>query len=130
MTSDCDLYEEIVDWSQETFGNNSERGPIGPLKHLIKEAGEAIEAPKDILEYADCQILVWDAAARAGFSYDELIAAVTAKFAMLKHREYPKTSDGEISEHVKETSPVPANMRADYNSGMFQQTVQQKLGWR
>jgi len=122
-------YEDIIEWSQATFGSSTERGPIGPLKHLIKEAGEAIEAPKDILEYADCQILVWDAAARAGFSYDELIAAVTAKFAMLKHREYPKTADGEISEHVKELPAGWNNMRAEFAT-VGHQTVQQKVGWR
>ncbi|MBF9651862.1 DUF550 domain-containing protein, partial [Streptococcus pseudopneumoniae] len=38
-----DFFERLADWSAETFGPRSHRGPIGPLKHLEKEAREAYE---------------------------------------------------------------------------------------
>lgn len=41
---------EHAEWSQATFGNV---GPIGPLKHLSKEALEAAAEPDDLSEWAD-----------------------------------------------------------------------------
>lgn len=38
MTCDTEraneVFNDIGQWSQATFGPDSERGPIGPLKHL------------------------------------------------------------------------------------------------
>jgi hypothetical protein len=97
-----ELFWKVADWSIKTFGSCAERGPTGPLKHLIKEANEALAAPKDISEYADCQILVWDAALRAGFNFSELQEAIEYKLKVLQGRTYPKVADGEVSEHLKE----------------------------
>lgn len=99
-------FYDVIDWSCETLGSRTERGPTGPLKHLKKECDEAIADPKDILEFADLQILVWDAAWRAGFTYVELEAACITKLAMLKQRTYLKVPDGEVSEHVKEVGAI------------------------
>ena len=38
-----------AEWSEKTFGNV---GPIGPLKHLSKEALEAAADPGDLSEWA------------------------------------------------------------------------------
>ena len=37
------FWNEQGEWSQKTFGLDSERGPLGPLKHLEKEAREGQE---------------------------------------------------------------------------------------
>jgi hypothetical protein len=81
-----DFWNEHGAWSEETFGPSRERGPIGALKHLAKEAGEAQEKPWDIEEYADCLFLVFDSARRAGFSYDDLSRAAFAKLEKNKLR--------------------------------------------
>ena len=47
-----------AEWSQATFGDV---GPMGPLKHLSKEALEAAAEPEDLSEWADMQFLLWDA---------------------------------------------------------------------
>lgn len=57
--------EAHAEWSRSTFGNV---GPIGPLKHLSKEALEAAAKPDDFSEWADMQLLLWDAQRRAGRS--------------------------------------------------------------
>ena len=49
---------EHAEWSDATFGDV---GPVGPLKHLSKEALEAAVNPEDSLEWADMQLLLWDA---------------------------------------------------------------------
>lgn len=56
-----------AEWSQATFGNV---GPVGPLKHLSKEALEAAEQPGDLSEWADMQFLLWDAQRRAGIKVE------------------------------------------------------------
>lgn len=95
------LWHDLSEWSQKTFGSDSERGPIGPLKHLILEANEAIEKPQDISEFADCLILVFDAARRAGFTFNQLEDAAIVKHGTNKYRYYPKPVGDEVSQHVK-----------------------------
>lgn len=58
-----------AEWSQATFGNV---GPVGPLKHLSKEALEAAEQPGDLSEWADMQFLLWDAQRRAGITDEQI----------------------------------------------------------
>ncbi len=55
------IRHEHAKWSDSTFGCV---GPIGPLKHLSKEALEAAAAPDDLSEWADMQFLLWDAQRR------------------------------------------------------------------
>ncbi len=110
----CDLLTDLLDdqakWSQATFGTDAERGPLGPLKHLSKEALEAAERPTDIVEYADCFLLLADAIRRGGFTLPQVLQAAKAKMIINKdpsQRTWPKpTSPTEPVFHVK-TAPTP-----------------------
>ena len=93
-------------WSQATFGPDSERGPVGPLKHLEKEAREAqAEMPgstEQESEIVDCLFLVFDAARRAGITHDRLFRAAFEKLEINKRRKWEKPeSDNEPVEHVR-----------------------------
>lgn len=88
-------------WSQATFGSDSERGPLGPLRHLEKEAREAQEAIGDIAEYADCLLLLLDAKRRGGFTTKDLIAAAEKKLEENKNRSWPKPDGDNPVEHLK-----------------------------
>lgn len=89
-----DVARDQAKWSQATFGKDQDRGPIGALKHLEHEAREAQAAPNDVSEYADCFLLVLDAARRAGFSVRDLLTAAIDKQEINESREWPKpTSD-------------------------------------
>lgn len=92
-----------ADWSQATFGNV---GPVGPLKHLSKEALEAAAEPGDLSEWADMQFLLWDAQRRAGITDEQITQAMIEKLAVNKKREWPEPKDGEPRLHIKE-QPVP-----------------------
>ncbi|EIB3736973.1 DUF550 domain-containing protein [Salmonella enterica] len=92
-----------AEWSDSTFGNV---GPVGPLKHLSKEALEAAAEPGDLSEWADMQFLLWDAQRRAGISDGEITAAMEEKLAVNKKREWPEPKDGEPRLHIKE-QPLP-----------------------
>lgn len=92
---------EHSDWSQRTFGTDDQRGPAGPLAHLAKEAEEARANPSDVSEYADCLLLVIDAARRAGFDIDALLSAASDKLQINRARKWgPPNADGSV-EHVR-----------------------------
>ncbi len=67
------IRQRHAEWSDKTFGCV---GPVGPLKHLSKEALEAAAEPDDLSEWADMQFLLWDAQRRAGISDAEITAAM------------------------------------------------------
>ena len=86
-----------AEWSQATFGDV---GPVGPLKHLSKEAIEAAAEPGDLSEWADMQFLLWDAQRRAGISDEQITQAMVEKLAVNKQREWPEPKDGEPRLHI------------------------------
>ncbi|MXF49729.1 DUF550 domain-containing protein [Raoultella sp. Lac2] len=94
---------EHAEWSQATFGDV---GPVGPLKHLSKEALEAATEPDDLSEWADMQFLLWDAQRRAGITDEQITQAMIEKLAVNKQREWPAPKDGEPRLHIKE-QPAP-----------------------
>lgn len=111
-----DLCRDHAEWSQKTFGSDEERGPVGPLKHLEKEAREAqqiwIDGYEDgeigteefsafKEELADCLLLILDASRRGGVKPMQLIEAGLAKLDKNKARAWPKSTPDEPVEHVK-----------------------------
>ncbi|EKB4202405.1 DUF550 domain-containing protein [Salmonella enterica] len=93
------IRREHAEWSDATFGDV---GPIGPLKHLSKEALEAAAEPDDMSEWADMQFLLWDAQRRAGISDGEITAAMEEKLKVNMARQWPEPKDGEPRLHIKE----------------------------
>lgn len=98
------IRHEHVKWSDSTFGCV---GPIGPLKHLSKEALEAAAEPDDLSEWADMQFLLWDAQLRAGISDAEITAAMEDKLKINMERQWPEPKDGEPLLHIKEPGNSP-----------------------
>ncbi|ENF3929512.1 DUF550 domain-containing protein, partial [Escherichia coli] len=93
------IRHEHAKWSDSTFGCV---GPIGPLKHLSKEALEAAAEPDDLSEWADMQFLLWDAQRRAGISDAEITVAMEDKLKINMERQWPEPKDGEPRLHIKE----------------------------
>lgn len=98
------IRHEHAKWSDSTFGCV---GPIGPLKHLSKEALEAAAEPDDLSEWADMQFLLWDAQRRAGISDAEITAAMEDKLKINMERQWPEPKDGEPRLHIKERGNYP-----------------------
>ncbi|ENI7528866.1 DUF550 domain-containing protein [Escherichia coli] len=98
------IRHEHAKWSDSTFGCV---GPIGPLKHLSKEALEAAAEPDDLSEWPDMQFLLWDAQRRAGISDAEITAAMEDKLKINMERQWPEPKDGEPRLHIKEPGNYP-----------------------
>ena len=96
----AEQFASVGEWSQATFGTDAERGPIGPLKHLVMEVLiELLGFPRsavveflagvkdfadatDIQEHADVFILWCDASRRAGHTFPLLMDAVADDLAI------------------------------------------------
>ncbi|MEB2410998.1 DUF550 domain-containing protein [Enterobacter asburiae] len=98
------IRQRHAEWSDKTFGNV---GPVGPLKHLSKEALEAAADPNDLSEWADMQFLLWDAQRRAGINDGEITAAMEEKLKVNMARQWPEPKDGEPRLHIKTGSNSP-----------------------
>ena len=108
------LLEDQSKWSQATFGTDQERKPIGALKHLAKEAIEAVDAVEADdrtaieEEFADCFLLLMDAARRANLgggdelSHLEAIVKLSQKKMVINAaRKWPTPTSDEPVEHVR-----------------------------
>ena len=105
------FWDEEAKWSRATFGSDEVRGPIGPLKHLAKEVAEVIaELERDgadaevVMELADCQFLIFDAARRFGLTHGALFSACFSKLEINKQRKWNAGSLTEPIEHIREAT--------------------------
>ncbi len=103
----CRLVEDHSAWSQATFGSDEERGAIGPLKHLAKEAMEVVRALESgdsaaaEMELADCFMLMLDAMRRMKMKLGHLATKTQEKLEINKKREWPKADPNEPVFHTK-----------------------------
>ena len=102
------FWDEHAEWSQKIFGTDEERGPLGALKHLEKEAREAQNEVNGVRgnyklheEISDCLFLTLDAARRAGMTLDCLLDVAFTKLAKNKTRVWNKPNGDEPVEHVR-----------------------------
>lgn len=120
------IRQRHAEWSDKTFGCV---GPVGPLKHLSKEALEAAAEPDDLSEWADMQFLLWDAQRRAGISDAEITAAMEDKLKINMERQWPEPKDGEPRLHIKEPGNSPV-IPDGWISCSEQMPVIGELNWR
>ena len=98
---DIDEFQErLFAWSGATFGNRDR--PDGPLNHLKKECDEAIANPDDIMEFADMQMLLCDAASRAGHKMSAVLEAAERKLEICRKRKWEPLNEAGFSEHVRD----------------------------
>lgn len=85
------LFQSMGEFAYKAFPDATS---IEHLKKLKIEADEAIEEPKNIVEYSDCLLALFGAAHKAGFTYDQLLEAGQSKFEIVKTRNWEKLPDG------------------------------------
>lgn len=102
-----DLAADQAEWSQQTFGSDAERGPIGALRHLACEAEEAEAAyesgdQKHLAdELADCFLLILDASRRCGLTPEALIDASQRKMLVNRGRDWPEPEADRPVKHLR-----------------------------
>lgn len=100
MTDFKRFQTECHRWSEQTFGIG--RSPDGPIAHLVKEVEELQKQPYDLMEYADCLMLILDAASNADIPADILLEAAWDKLEINRHRDWGKPDENGVVEHVRD----------------------------
>jgi len=96
------LESERFLWSQQTFPEATSLSSLAHLASEIKEIEESIvEGSPDVREFADAQMLLFDAAQRSGISVQMIFDAFKEKLEENKLRKWEMNKDGYFS-HVKE----------------------------
>ena len=95
-----DLMYEIEQFSDSTFGGPKDRDESYPLKKLKLELEELIQNTDDKMEWADCMLLLLDAARRKGHTPKKLFEFCLEKLEINKTRTWEKSEDG-IFSHKK-----------------------------
>lgn len=75
------------EWSAKTFGPG--KRTEGVLDHISKELLEIKADPLDLEEWVDLILLALDGAWRAGYSPEEITAAIIAKLEKNMKRKWP-----------------------------------------
>lgn len=102
-----ELMDGIQEWSGKTFGEGPSR-IIPNLKHLKKEIPELIKTIEDHgnpdeteMEFADCFILLFQAAARYGLTAKDIKLICEKKMEINKKRNWGKPDKDGVVEHVR-----------------------------
>lgn len=95
---------EITKWQKETFG---EATSLSKLLHLEEEIKEVIldlhtGNKERNLEFADCFILLFGAAASDGMDYSDICNAVETKMAINRKRKWGKPDENGVVNHIKD----------------------------
>lgn len=91
------------EFSSDTFGPG--RRTEGVLDHIRKELIEIEKKPDDLEEWVDLMLLGMDGAWRAGYSPEEIAAAIESKQIKNESRKWPdwRTAEpGKAIEHIRD----------------------------
>lgn len=89
-----DYQYRLGEWSDSVFGDDRYFNSGGSSLHLQEEVKELHENPQDLLEYADCLMLIIDKARLEGFTMTDLALACERKLEINKIRKWVKVEHG------------------------------------
>ena len=91
------VQDDIGEFTDKTFGHSTVESK---MTHLREELDEVIADPQDELEWADCMILLLDAARRQGFSMDDLQQAINKKMTINRARKWGNADENGVVKHI------------------------------
>lgn len=94
---------DIDRWQRVTFGQST---ALSKMKHLEEEVKELTDDlvsmnPNRRLEFADCFILLFGAAASDGMTYEEICGAIEEKMDINKKRKWGNPDKNGVVNHIK-----------------------------
>jgi hypothetical protein len=101
-------FTEVSQWQNETFSQATALSKIEHLKEEIEELSIdiAIDSDSKILEWADCFLLLFGAAASDGLSYQDICDAIDAKMRINRARTWGKPDKNGVVHHITNTDEV------------------------
>jgi NTP pyrophosphatase (non-canonical NTP hydrolase) len=109
--------DDVHQWADSTFGHD--RKVTAALHHLKQEVPELIDAiektgitkrpengnPEIEFEFADCFILILNAASKYGLTADQLMEIAQKKLQICKERKWGKPDENGVVNHIKAERP-------------------------
>lgn len=97
-----DQFTEITEWQKRTF---SESTSLSKISHLKQELEELISDLKDrsenrSMEFADCFLLLFGAAAADGMSYEDICDCIDEKMKINYQRKWGKPDSEGVVNHI------------------------------
>ncbi len=96
-----DLFLETTQWQNETFKKATALSKLAHLKEELQELRNDIEnnSSEKRLEFADCFILLFGAAASSGLDYDDIQEAIKEKMVVNYQRKWGKPNEDGYVKH-------------------------------
>jgi NTP pyrophosphatase (non-canonical NTP hydrolase) len=96
-------FEEITKWQKETFGRATALSKVAHLQEEIMELINDLKSNSEHkrLEFADCFILLFGAAAQDGMSYSDICQAIDDKMKINKLRKWGEPKENGVVNHIK-----------------------------
>lgn len=96
-------FYQITEWQRQTFGEST---TLAKLAHLDEELTELVsdvisKSPNKRLEFADCFILLFGAAAVDGMDFEDICEAIHEKMAINYKRTWGKPNENGVVNHIK-----------------------------
>lgn len=96
-------FYQITEWQKQTFGQST---ALSKIAHLLEECNELIsDLEKDSqskkLEFADCFILLFGAAAADGMDFEDICQAIHEKMSINYKRKWGKPNENGVVNHIK-----------------------------
>lgn len=97
-------FESITKWQNETFKKAT---ALSKMAHLSEEMEELVSDLKynsvnKRMEFADCFILLFGAAASDGMSYEDICKAIDEKMEINFNRKWGKPNDDGVVNHIRD----------------------------
>ena len=93
-----DLQYDLKSWTEKQFPTRSLESITN---HLKKEIQELLDDPDDIMEFADCFMLLLDAASYQGHKMSDIWRAMGKKLEINKNRQWGEPNEEGFVEHIK-----------------------------
>lgn len=96
-------FQKIRDWQNKTFGRATVNSKIEHLREELIEVENDYKNknPEINLEFADCFMLLYGAAAAAGLSYDDITKAIETKYKINLQRQWGEPDKNGVVKHLK-----------------------------
>lgn len=95
-------FQFVTHWQRETFPKATALSMIAHLRQELDELVTAIEMDTAVPhEFADCFMLLYGAADRAGLRHHNIVAAIDDKMAINRLRKWGEPDENGVVNHIK-----------------------------
>lgn len=96
-------FSDVTTWQNETFPQSTAMSKIAHLEEEVTELSAAIEhdLPEKRLEFADCFILLFGAAAADGMTYKDIYNAISEKMEINRSRNWGEPDENGVVKHIQ-----------------------------